>query len=55
VFGWKFDTPLYCWVFKSKGSDSSITETPSDILKKRYVKGEIVKEEFERKKNDLKS
>ena len=42
-------------VMESKGSDGSIIETPLDILKKRYVKGDIDKEEFERKKKDLES
>ena len=42
-------------VYKSKGSDGSFIETPLDILKKRYAKGGIDKEEFARKKNDLKS
>ena len=40
---------------KSKGSDGSIIETPLDILKKLYAKGEINKEEFDRKKKDLES
>jgi len=42
-------------VYKSKGSDGSTIETPSDILKQRYAKGEIDKEEFDRKKKDLES
>ena len=40
---------------KSKGSADSTTETHLDILKKRYAKGEIDKEEFDRKKKDLES
>jgi putative membrane protein len=40
---------------KSKGPAGSTTETPIDILKKRYAKGEIDKEEFDRKKKDLES
>jgi putative membrane protein len=40
-------------VSKSKNSDVSTTETPLDILKKRYAKGDIEKEEFEQKKKDL--
>jgi putative membrane protein len=40
---------------KSKGSGGSVVDTPLDILKKRYAKGEIDKEEFDRRKKNLQS
>jgi putative membrane protein len=38
---------------KSKNVTDEAQETPLDILKKRYAKGEITKEEFDRMKKDL--
>jgi len=40
---------------KAKGLESPFRETPMEILKKRYAKGEITKEEFEKMKKDLES
>jgi putative membrane protein len=38
---------------KKKGQTSSHNESHLDILKNRYAKGEINKEDFERMKRDL--
>jgi putative membrane protein len=38
---------------KLKNGTGQTQETPIDILKKRYAKGEITKEEFDRMKNEL--
>jgi len=44
---------------RARGHDSSFgetsKETPIDILKRRYARGEISKEEFEQIKRDLKN
>jgi len=46
---------LGAWFFSklSINSDSSNRQTPISILKERYAKGEITKEQFERIKKDL--
>jgi putative membrane protein len=40
---------------KSGESGGQPNETPLDILKKRYAKGDITKEEFESLKKDIDS
>jgi putative membrane protein len=38
---------------KSSGTGRISNETPHDVLKKRYARGEITKEEFDSMKKDL--
>ncbi len=40
---------------KAKSGRDSSKETPTEILNKRYAKGEITKEEFDKIKKDLES
>ena len=37
-----------------KGNEQRLHESPLEVLKKRYARGEINKEEFERMKQDIK-
>ncbi|WP_291248075.1 SHOCT domain-containing protein [Flavobacterium sp.] len=53
-FWWAFWVILLIWIFASPYSipgQRTKNETPLDILKKRFAKGEITKEEFDEKKN----
>ena len=44
---------LIRWLIQSKPGEQSQPENSLEILKKRYARGEIDKEEFEQKKRDL--
>lgn len=46
---------LVVWVIKTPGKNvrSETEETPLDILKKRYARGEITRSEYEEMKRDI--
>ncbi|MBL7061943.1 MAG: SHOCT domain-containing protein [Dehalococcoidia bacterium] len=68
-FGWMWLMPIFWIVFiglivwaivalvrsssGSRGQDSSKMDSALEVLKKRYARGEIGKEEYEEKKKDL--
>lgn len=44
---------LVKWIVQQKPEGQRLQESALEILKKRYARGEIDREEFERKKKDL--
>ncbi len=68
-FGWMWLMPIFFILFwglviwgivalvrglsESRGYDSSKADSALEVLKKRYARGEINKEEYEEKKKDL--
>ena len=44
---------LVRWLRRDAGSSSALEESALDILKKRYARGEIEKQEYEEKRRDL--
>lgn len=57
ILFWAAVILLIIWLYRQITGTRSVAETESarEILKKRYAKGEITKEEFERMKKDLES
>jgi len=41
------------WIFQQKSDSQKPEESALEILKKRYARGEIEREEFEQKRKDL--
>ena len=68
-FGWGWFMPIFMIIFwglviwgivalvrglsGSRGPDSSTADSALEVLKRRYARGEINKEEYEEKKRDL--
>lgn len=44
---------VFAWSKRGQNADNPARESPLDILKKRYARGEITKEKFDRLKNDI--
>lgn len=44
---------LIRWLWDHGRTEMGSTEAPLDVLKRRYARGEITKDEFERMKQDL--
>ncbi len=42
-----------CWHSDERNRHREDSETPLEILKRRYAKGEVTKDEFERMKKDI--
>lgn len=62
-FGWLFMLAFWILIIAgvvylvklvAGGEKRTAGETPLDILKKRYAKGEVTREEYEKMKDDLK-
>ena len=41
------------WIGRTASAHRGPTDAPLDILRRRYAHGEITREEYERRKNDL--
>jgi len=54
ILFWALLIVIVIFLIKKSLLDSGGKETAEDILKKRYARGEISKEEFESMKKDLK-
>ncbi len=61
IIGWAFMILFWAalvlaiiWLYKQvRGEEKAVAETPLDVLKKRYAKGEITKDEFNEMKKEI--